>query len=237
MNRRELAAAYLLDTLEPAERTEVERRLADDAELRAEVEAARALTMHLGSLPGPAWPEAGVPTAAASPTSTGAGEIAASDPAADPRSGSEPGSPRRWRVRPVLALASLLVVAALGFGLGALLTGGDSSRPAPAIVLRPLVPTNGEEATVAMPAPGEMLFTAEGLPALESGQFYEIWLMSSESRLVPVASFRVGADGHAQVRVPLPADPASYRYFDVSRQRVDEGTAHSADSVLRGSTL
>ena len=128
------------------------------------------------------------------------------------------------------------MVAALGFGLGALLTGGDSARTAPAIVLRPLAPTSGEEATVAMPAPGEMVFTAEGLPTLKSGQYYEIWLMSSSSRLVPVASFRVGSDGHAQVRVPLPADPSSYRYFDVSRQRVAEGTVHSGDSVLRGST-
>ena len=60
--------------------------------------------------------------------------------------------------------------------------------------------------------------------------------MSSTSRLVPVASFRVGADGHAQVRVPLPADPTAYRYFDVSRQVAGAGTAHSADSILRGST-
>jgi anti-sigma-K factor RskA len=216
MNRRELAAAYLLDSLEPGERIAVERRLAGDAELRAEVEAARALTTRLDALPEPAWPEE---TATPEPT-----------PAAAPR------APRGWRVRPALAIVALLVVAACGFGLGALLTGGDSTRPAPAIILRPLEPTAGEEATVAMPAPGEMLFTAEGLPNLEAGQYYEIWLMSSTSRLVPVASFRVGADGHAQVRVPLPADPSSYRYFDVSRQVVGAGTGHSADSVLRGST-
>jgi anti-sigma-K factor RskA len=229
MNRRELATAYLLDSLDEVERAEVERRLGEDAELRAELEAARALTVHLGSLPGPAWPEAGA---------AGAGAGATAGPDSPVAAGVEtaPGRPRRWRVRPALAVLALLVVAALGFGLGALLTGGDSGRPAPAIVLRPLGPTGGEEATVAMPAPGEMVFTAEGLPALKSGQYYEIWLMSSSSRLVPVASFRVGADGHAQVRVPLPADPSSYRYFDVSRQRVAEGTAHSADSVLRGST-
>jgi anti-sigma-K factor RskA len=227
MNRRELATAYLLDSLDEVERAEVERRLSGDAELRAELEAARALTVHLGSLPGPAWPEAGAADA-------GAGAIVGPGPAAGVE--AAPARPRRWRVRPALAVLALLVVAALGFGLGALLTGGDSGRPAPAIVLRPLGPAGGEEATVAMPAPGEMLFTAEDLPALKSGQYYEIWLMSSSSRLVPVASFRVGADGHAQVRVPLPADPSSYRYFDVSRQRVAEGTAHSADSVLRGST-
>ena len=222
MNRRELATAYLLDSLEPAERAEVERRLAGDAELRAEVEAMRPLTTRLDALP-----EAGLAGASTVPDAGDRRPAAAVAPTV---------RRARWRVRPALALAALLVVAALGFGLGALLTGGDSTGPAPAIVLRPLEPTAGEEATVAMPAPGEMLFTAEGLPTLEPGQYYEIWLMSSASALVPVASFRVGADGHAQVRVPLPADPAAYRYFDVSRQGVGAGTGHSADSVLRGST-
>jgi anti-sigma-K factor RskA len=217
MNRRELAAAYLLDGLDPGERAKVEGRLAGDAELRAEVDAARALTARLEALPEDAWPHDSAPAA---PT------VAPASPAA----------PRRWRVRPAFALAALLVVAALGLGLGAVLTGGGSTKTAPAIVLRPLEPTAGEEATVAMPAPGEMLFTAEGLPTLEAGQYYEIWLMSSTSKLVPVASFRVGADGRAQVRVPLPADPASYRYFDVSRQVAGAGTEHSADSILRGST-
>jgi len=220
MNRRELTAAYLLDTLEPRERAAFERRLADDGELRAEVEATRALTTHLGALPVAAWPateEAADAAAAASPRPVTA-------------------AARRWSVRPVAALATLLCVAALAFGLGALLTDGDSGRSEPAIVLRPLQPTSGEEATVAMPAPGEMLFDAEGLPTLRPGQYYEIWLMSSSSRLVPVASFGVGADGRAQVRVPLPADPTSFRYFDVSRQQVGQGTGHSADSVLRGRT-
>jgi anti-sigma-K factor RskA len=229
MNRRELAAAYLLDSLESAERADFERRLAGDAGLRAEVEATRALTTRLEALPEGAWPlvatEEDGPATAADPT-----DAAASGAAPVPQRA------RRWRVRPAFAIAALLVVAALGFGLGAVLTGGGSSKTAPAIVLRPLEPTAGEEATVAMPAPGEMLFTAEGLPTLEPGEYYEIWLMSSTSKLVPVASFRVGADGRAQVRVPLPADPSAYRYFDVSRQIAGAGTEHSADSVLRGST-
>jgi anti-sigma-K factor RskA len=230
MNRRELAAAYLLDSLDAGERADFERRLAGDAELRAEVEATRVLTTRLDALPEEAWPVA-IPEGVEPSSVPGEGA------AASPAQASEPArGPRRWTVRPALAVAALVVVAALAFGLGALITGGDTTKTAPAIVLRPLEPAAGEEATVAMPAPGEMLFTAEGLPTLEAGQYYEIWLMSSASRLVPVASFRVGADGHAQVRVPLPADPTAYRYFDVSRQVAGAGTGHSADSVLRGST-
>jgi anti-sigma-K factor RskA len=235
MNRRELASAYLLDALEPDERAKVERRLAGDAELRAEVDAARALTARLEALPEDAWPMDASSEADAAPArdpAVAGSAVADAKPAVAPVGRGR----RRWTIRPAFALAALLVVAALGFGLGALLNGGGSSKTAPTIVLRPLEATAGEEATVAMPAPGEMLFTAEGLPTLKAGQYYEIWLMSSSSKLVPVASFRVGADGRAQVRVPLPADPTAYRYFDVSRQVAGAGTEHSADSVLRGST-
>jgi anti-sigma-K factor RskA len=229
MNRRELAAAYLLDGLDPGERAKVESRLAGDAGLRAEIDAARVLTARLEALPEDAWPVDAGGAEAAAPAS-GSTDAAAPAPAPATRPA------RRWGIRPAFAVAALLVVAAIGFGLGAVLTGSGSSKTEPAIVLRPLEPTAGEEATVAMPAPGEMLFTAEGLPALQAGQYYEIWLMSSTSKLVPVASFRVGADGHAQVRVPLPADPTAYRYFDVSRQVAGDGTEHSADSILRGRT-
>jgi hypothetical protein len=36
-----------------------------------------------------------------------------------------------------------------------------------------------------------------------------------------------------QIDVPLPA-AAGYRYIDISRQRTGAGTAHSSDSILRG---
>ena len=75
-----------------------------------------------------------------------------------------------------------------------------------------------------------------GLPRSGPDQYYEVWLMSDAASTVPVASFRVGPNGTATVQVPLPADPADFRYFDVSRQTVPAGTAHSSDSVLRGST-
>jgi Anti-sigma-K factor rskA len=221
MNRREMAAAYLLDDLDPAGRedVELERRLAEDAELRDEIEVMRPLIDRLGSLAEGAWPEA-----------------ARLD--SIPPSRSVPRSTRRWSVRPSIALASLLVVAVLGVGLGAILRGGGGTvEPHPAaIVLRPLQPSAGERATVAMPRVGEMVLRASGLPKLAAGEYYELWLMSDARRTVPVASFRTGPDGSALIRVPLPAEPSRFRYFDVSRQAVGGGTAHSADSVLRGPT-
>jgi anti-sigma-K factor RskA len=217
MNRQELAIAYLLDELDRADRDRVERRLGHDPDLRTEVESLRPLVGKLDRLPEDAWP--------ADPVSAGV--------AAAARGGS--AGARRWSLRPAVALATLLVVAALGAGLGVLLSQGDSTAPPnPVAVLRPLKPVAGEEATVAMPAANEMLFRAKGLPALGAGQYYEIWLMTDPRRSVPVASFRVDPQGEAVVRVPLPADPTGYRYFDVSRQRVGDGTGHSSSSVLRG---
>jgi len=219
MNRRELAAAYMLGELDAAGREDVDRRLADDPELRAEVEAMRPLLGALSELPAEGWPPDAVTDAAA--------------PAPEPVT-----PPRRWSLRPAFAIAALLLVALLGTGLGALLAdgGGDVNRQAPTIALRPLEPTTGEAATVAMPRPGEMVLRARGLPPSASGQYYELWLMTDAQRTVPIASFRVGPDGRATLRVPLPADPARYRYFDVSRQLVNGGTEHSADSILRGPT-
>lgn len=87
-----------------------------------------------------------------------------------------------------------------------------------------------------MPAPEEMELKVTGLPVAGAHHYYEAWLMSSAARSVPLASFQVDANGNATVRVPLPADPAAFRYFDVSRQAVSAGPRHSAESVLRGPT-
>ncbi|HEU4599669.1 MAG TPA: anti-sigma factor, partial [Solirubrobacterales bacterium] len=90
--------------------------------------------------------------------------------------------------------------------------------------------------SVGKPNHRTMVLDVAGLPPAGPGHYYELWLMSSPSRTVPVASFNVNANGHAEVRVPLPAAPAAYRYFDVSRQTASAGTVHSGESVLRGPT-
>jgi anti-sigma-K factor RskA len=216
MSTRKLAAAYVLEELHAAERAEVERRLDRDSELRTEVDACRALAGRLEALPGDAWPP---------------GEESTLAPA--------PGAPREghWSVRPSFALACLAAALLFGGALGALLRGsGDGgSGPSPvAVVLRPLGAGSKASASVRMPRPGTMEMNVRGLAPTARGQYYELWLMSSPRRTVPVVSFSVGEDGSARVRVPLPADPRAYRYFDVSRQLASEGTSHSDQSVLRG---
>jgi anti-sigma-K factor RskA len=230
----ELSAAYVLGELEGAELADFERRLAADPALRAEVDAARGTIAQLEALPGDAWPEAApAPAVAALPIDPGR-EAVAVEPGAD-----RPAPRRGFTLRPAFALAAVVAALVIGGAAGALIFGGSSeSSPArkTVLVLHPLDAPKASGADLSMPAADTMLLRTYGLPASAPGGYYEVWLMSSNQRLVPVASFRVGSSGEASVEVPLPASPTDYRYFDVSRQTVAEGTGHSTDSVLRGST-
>jgi anti-sigma-K factor RskA len=241
MNRQELIAAYALGELDGAERERFERELAADPALRAEVEATRGTMAHLEALPGDAWPAA----AAGEPAPREGETAGAPEPVATPapapaakRRRSERRPRRRLSLSPALAVAAIVVAAVLGGIVGALIdSGGGSSPPAKTVlVLRPLDAPKGSRADISMPNAETMLLRAHGLPPSSAGDYYEVWLMSSDSKLVPVASFRVGDSGEASVEVPLPAAPDEYTYFDVSRQTVSGGTGHSKDSVLRGPT-
>lgn len=224
MNRRELAAAYLLGELSDSESADVDARLDTDAELRAELEAMRSLGSQLDRLPEAAWPGASEP-----------------DHVGD-RS-QRRRSTARWRMRRswVPALAAAACVAA-GFAAGALVWNGNEDalpgRDGAAIALAPVGDkAPGASATVSMPEPELMDLKVNRLPPSRRGEYYELWLLDPESGgLVSVASFRVAGDGRAKLRVPLPADPSAFAAFDVSRETVTGDPGHSGDSLLRGPT-
>jgi anti-sigma-K factor RskA len=252
VNAQELTAAYVLGELDGAELAAFERRIADDPALRAEVAAVRGTVAQLEALPGEAWPEAPneAPSLAAvdgkSPEErVAAASVADAEPLRAPRPGSghRPAARRRrFSIQPALAAAAIVAALVIGGAAGALIFGGDSSSSSTTaatktvLVLHPLDAPKSSRADLSMPNADTMLLRTHGLPASTPGAYYEVWLMSSNQRLVPVASFRVGQTGEASVEVPLPASPTAFRYFDVSRQTVAGGTGHSADSVLRGST-
>ena len=56
------------------------------------------------------------------------------------------------------------------------------------------------------------------------------------SELVGLGSFRVGDDGAATLKLPLPMDPDAFQYFDLSLEPGDGDPGHSGVSVLRGPT-
>lgn len=229
MNRSEQAAAYALGDLSGTEVAAFEARLAEDAELRREVDALRATMASLGELPAEAWP---------------GGERSEAPRRREPQPsrGSELVAPRPrrrvWALRPAFAIGLLVLAIAVGGGAGALIFSGDGSEtPAPTLIQLNRLDAPAEAgADISMPAAETMLLNVHGLPPSAAGNYYEVWLMNDAESLVPVASFRVGRSGQAKLEVPLPADPTAYRYFDVSRQSLTGGTGHSSDSVLRGAT-
>jgi hypothetical protein len=146
---------------------------------------------------------------------------------------------RRLTLRPLAASVAAAALLALGVAVGVLLgggedRGGDSTRN---LALAPgagrgrgatgsvsLIPRAGGDATVRV----------SGMRPNGRGDFYELWLLGKKGELVSLGSFRVPRSGDAELTVPLPVDPARFRYLDVSREPDDGDPAHSTISILRG---
>lgn len=208
------AVDYLLGELSATECAAFEHALAADPDLRAQVESLRPLMSQLDALPGEAW-----------------------DPPEPPPLALrlEPPRHRRLVLRPLVAAACALVLLVAGIGVGALVFrgGGDAGAQLS------LAPIGGRDPAASghVKLSGERLtLRVSGLKPTGRDHFYEAWLLGPGGRLVALGSFRVGADGTATMRLPLPVDPASYRYFDISLQPDNGSPSHSGLSVLRGRT-
>jgi anti-sigma-K factor RskA len=216
--------AYLLGELGPAETDAFERAMAADAKLRDEVERLRPVVTRLERLPADAW-EGPEPPPLALPADAGATHRPR-------RFGRRAGAPRRLVVRPLVAAACAVVLLAAGAGLGFVLDREPS--PAAQLALKPVGDLDPA-------ASGKVSLVSDGVNVRVSGlkptggdQFYELWLLGADKRLVGLGSFRVDADGAATLRLPLPVDPRRFTYFDLSLEPSDGDPGHSGVSVLRG---
>lgn len=218
---RHRAAEQILDQVPESPETDATPQ---DPALAAEVDAMRAITKLLEDVPAEAWE-------------------------AIPAPGAGPATSLARIRRPAglsRALAAAIAVGclALGFAGGALLEGGgsgSSSTPAigaatgPSVVLHPVSAGSASSLAVAyMPGPGQMFLRVAHLPPSPPGTYYELWLMTNLQHLAPVAAFQIGAGGSAALSLRLPDNSDHYVYLDISLQRLGGGTAHSANSVLRG---
>ena len=231
-------SAYLLDELGAEERAAFERALAEDAELRAEVERLRPVVARLEALPAEGWEDVPEPPPLRLPDAA-----TAPQPQAERRR-------RRWLrgplvVRPAFAALGAAALLVLGIGLGTLIDEDGGSSGAPTVAQRtvPLQPLQSGAAAhgralVADAGGGAQRVTLRlrGLPPSRARQFYEVWLMDASGPLIAIGSFRVGADGNATVKLPLPVPATRYQYFDISVQPEGDDANHSGDSVLRGAT-
>jgi anti-sigma-K factor RskA len=150
--------------------------------------------------------------------------------------GTVPARRRRaLTLRPLPALAAVLLLLALGAGGTLVATSRDSAGQT--LALAPLQRGGAAEGQVRLArSGGRATLAVSGLAPSRRGEFYELWLLSPPGDLVSLGSFRVAADGRATLEVPLPVDPSRYRFLDVSVEPDDGDPAHSSHSVLRGRT-
>lgn len=233
MTKRLDVTAYLLGEADAAERERVERLIREDPGFRAEVERLRPVVARLDAMPAQAWEPVEPP-----PLDV---DIPVEPEAARRRRGS------RLVLRPAVALACSAALVAGGVGIGIISAGGDggggASPPAVQIALAPVTSADaGASGTVKLASADPVgtadgaTVTVSGLEPLPDGGYYELWMLNSPDDLVSMGSFRVGADGSATVKLPVAADPASFKFFDVSAEPGDGKPGHSGVSVLRAPT-
>jgi anti-sigma-K factor RskA len=199
------AAGYVLGILEPGERAEAERLLADDAAFRAEVERLAPTADRLASLPDAVWaPAEPPPLAFAAPTG----------PSLDRAPG--PLAPRRRARVPVLAAAAAVLLLA---GLVTVLLTGDDAPPTAARAFELRDARGGDQrarARLFAGATPRMELSARLRPT-RPGRFYSVSVRARGEQAVPVGSFGVSRSGRRDVTVPLPVPPARVQGVDVER--------------------
>jgi hypothetical protein len=230
-----VAAVLRLQREEVAPRREAALdRLALQLGMHDPAERAR-LEELLAALPADQWPDEDGSPANTPPPHDAPAPAAARD------------QPARRRRRPGAAIVVIAVGALLGGFIGLLLFGGDSddgdsakaptaSAPAPAPTpkrgdLKPVLagfPGRGTARIDGSGANSRLIMSLRDLPPREEA--YAVWLYNSLTDAVMidrVVGTRLDVD-----RV-LPADPAGYRFIDVSREPIDDNPNHSGSSVLR----
>ena len=215
--------AYLLGELDDAQVAEFERAMTADPALREEVERLRPVVTKLERVPGEAWDSPEPPPLVM--------------PRTPPRSAGAGASRRRRRLvlRPLVAVACAVVLLAAGIGLGAWLDR-DPVPPVGRLALQPVGDLDpGASGNIAVSDDGVSV-RVTGLRPTDGDQFYELWLLGADKRLIGLGSFQVGEDGAATLKLPLPVSPDSFQFFDLSLEPGDGDPGHSGVSVLRGPT-
>jgi Anti-sigma-K factor rskA/Putative zinc-finger len=155
-------------------------------------------------------------------------------PAVQPGPVGRGGARRAWPGRPLIGLAAALALALVAAVV--LWTGGplrpDRSGGAVPLAGVGAVAASGQASMAGDGGDRRMTVTADDLPALRPGQYYEVWLLDPDAGTV----FPVGVlppDGEA--RFTLPASVVGrYQAIDVSLESDDGDPTHSKRSLLRG---
>jgi anti-sigma-K factor RskA len=221
----ELAPAFVLGALGPAESDAVRRHLADCPELHAEMAELNSVVPALFEAVEPVAPPAGLKDRilAAAAADLAARQGAAPQPAQPapsqprpvevPRRGTDFGSIFRRPIWAAVAVVAALAVVALGAwnvqlrdqlaGLEAYRTGVvevlDSAAEPGAQLAVLTVPegTGGPSGLAAVTADGRVAIVMRDLAPTAGTQVYEAWLIGGDGVPVPIGDFKVGSTGSA----------------------------------------
>lgn len=168
-----------------------------------------------------------------------------------PRAGLSPEAGRIVRRRRIIAagagLLALVATLLIVFVWSPWSDDGDkkkssSSQQASARIVKRVVlqPTDKADRTSAgIAVIGEqggklsLIVTAQ-LPKNKRTEAYEVWLYNNKKDAVSLGAQQTDSSGIYQGAGPLPNDYEKYKYFDISREKIDRDAAHSGISVLRG---
>jgi anti-sigma-K factor RskA len=215
-------AAVALDLLEPDELPLAEALLRDDPAFAAEVERLHTTTEVLPAIDTLAWSPPPAPVLDVARATGRPPEAVAVRRSRRPR----------WRLALGSAVALAVVVAGVIVLSGA---GGPSDPPPPvatALTLRPVAGAGGA-GEIVVRASGDAELQASGLRPTGTHEHYEAWLADRGGRMVPMGSFRVGADGKADVHMTVDADLATFAFVDISVEPDGGPPTHSGASILR----
>lgn len=239
---REIAVSYLLGELSGEDREQFEARLASDTELASTVAELRPVVSELEAVPADVWDPPEPPPLDIARV-TGNAPLAEREAAVTTAErGRKAKSSTPW-ARILGFVASGVALLLVGFFIGTR-TGEDQTSTAPsgvgpALALDRLgeAPQDAHGQVQMVSSEGDqMRLDVSGLRPSHQGDFYEAWLLGKDGELVALGSFRVGQGGQKSVELPLPVNPASFKYFDVSIQPDNGSPDHSGRSVLRGLT-
>lgn len=211
--------AYSLGLLDEDDRRSVEDHLRSCADCRAQVDELRATSGLLGAITA----QDVVDDAEPPDPDTALAAIAAAR--------------RRERRRLAGALGGVGILAALALAIGAILVGRSPADPlAPsgppvALVSAPGVDASGEVRLSSRPWGTQVDLRVDGLPVIEGGEGYAVWLVSTDGRRVPAGTFRP-ARGPSTSRMRLAGGIA---HSEVAAVGVSRAGPVPAPAVLRGS--
>ncbi|HYM97485.1 MAG TPA: anti-sigma factor [Candidatus Sulfotelmatobacter sp.] len=221
---------WVLGALDAAEAAEMELHVQGCS--TCQVEAARlrgvvnALPLAVDEVQPPARLRARVLAAAVasgSPDRVDAGRRARQERIARPRLWA--GLPRLRRAPAPAAAAALLVILLAGIAIGAL-AGRQSAPTPPSQVARYQLTGHGQLAgaratVIDLRADGVVLVDFSGLPALQVGKVYEVWLINSKGQADPATVFVPDTNGDKVVLVSRPL--AGYREMAVTTEVGPDG--------------